>query len=239
MCYSTSWGIVQTHAYNKQYDPEFLVVLHCTYIRTYVKLSTTYFSTILFFYVWVLSPPKTSSLRERFVDGIEALQEAEGRLFSALDGILARGINRLKEDLKRISSTMVSVAKNDDFSTLDKKKYSVKVCVCVCVCACVCVCVCVCVCACVCVYVCGWVCGCGCAFVRMCGVCICVCRYVLCEHVKVCTYVIVCACVWTCTCTCVCLSLNSYTVVSEIFAGCNFREFCDKGRVREIQHGWI
>ena len=29
------------------------------------------------------------------------------------------------------------------------------------------------------------------------------------------------------------------TVVSENFAGCNFREFRDKGRVREIQHGWI
>ena len=29
------------------------------------------------------------------------------------------------------------------------------------------------------------------------------------------------------------LLIMLYTVVSEIFAGCNFREFCDKGPARE------
>jgi hypothetical protein len=74
----------------------------------------------------VTSTIKIIAMRDQFAEKLEALHEAEGRLYRALDGTLNRSVSRLKDELKRITDGMASFDENDDFTTLEQKKYSVE-----------------------------------------------------------------------------------------------------------------
>ena len=77
-------------------------------------------------------------VRSKLSEAVKELVGVEGRLYCSLDGILGRNVKRVQDGLKRVREAMVTEGRSDakdDFSTLDKKRKWIEVCVCVwCVC---------------------------------------------------------------------------------------------------------
>ena len=73
-------------------------------------------------------------VRSKLSEAVKELVGVEGRLYCSLDGILGRNVKRVQDGLKRVREAMETEGRSDakdDFSTLDKKRKWIEVCVCV------------------------------------------------------------------------------------------------------------
>ena len=74
-------------------------------------------------------------VRSKLSEAVKELVGVEGRLYCSLDGILGRNVKRVQDGLKRVREAMETEGRSDakdDFSTLDKKRKWIEVCVCAC-----------------------------------------------------------------------------------------------------------
>ena len=80
-------------------------------------------------------------VRSKLSEAVEALVSVEEQLYVSLDGILGRNVKRVQDGLKRVREAMEMEGRSNtkaDFSTMDKKRKWIQVCVFRCVsCACV------------------------------------------------------------------------------------------------------
>ena len=72
------------------------------------------------------------SVRSKLSEAVEALAGVEEQLYVSLVGILGRNVKRVQDGLKRVREAMETEGRSnakDDFSTLDKKRKWIQVCV--------------------------------------------------------------------------------------------------------------